>query len=82
MKMIDVLPSPKSPEFLGGKIYFHVLLSPSIIERLKMTAHVRGYKPGPFLEELLDNVLPKKVKSKVIKRTPAKITMIRAKEYK
>jgi hypothetical protein len=80
MNAIDVLPSPKSPEFLGGKIYFHVLLSPTIIERLKMTAHVRGYKPGPFLEELLNNVLPKKVRTKTIKRQPAKISLVRSKE--
>ena len=80
MKTIDILPSPKSPEFMGGRVYFHVLLAPSIIERLKMTSHVRGYKPGTFLEELLDNVLPKKVRSKVVKRTPAKLTMIRSKE--
>jgi hypothetical protein len=77
---IDILPTPRSPEFMGGRVYFHVMLAPNVIERLKQTAYARGYKPGMFLEELLDNVLPKKVRHKVIKRIPATVKMIRTKE--
>lgn len=77
---VDVLPKPKSPELLEGKVYFHVLLPPGIIGRLKATAFNRGYKPGPFLEELLDVVLPKKVKAKVVRKVTAKIKLVRQKE--
>jgi len=58
------------------------MLAPSVIERLKLTAHNRGYKPGPFLEELLDSVLPTKIRRRSVKQIRANIKLIRSKESK
>jgi len=79
-KHIEVLPPPVSPEFDGGRVYYHVLLSPAIIERLKATAGQRGYKPGPFLEAVLDAVLPLKIVHKNHRTLAAKVRYTRSKE--
>jgi hypothetical protein len=79
-KHIEVLPPPIVPDYNGGRTYYHVLLNPNVIERLKVTAHKRGYKPGPFLEVLLDTVLPSKVDTSMIKSKRAKISYVRTKE--
>jgi hypothetical protein len=79
-KAIDVLPAPKSPDFNGTKVYVHFMIAQSIDARLRATAFARGYKPAAFLEELLDAVLPKKIKRKYTKRAtvPAKIKLLRS----
>lgn len=79
-KKHDVLPSPKSPDFIGGRVYTHFMLPPGIVERLKQTAFSRGYKPANFLEELLDSVLPKRINRRITKRLPARISLVRTKE--
>lgn len=57
--MKDVLPTRRTVADVKTKVYLHVQIDPEIVQRLKRTASERGYKPGEFLEQLLDTVLPK-----------------------